>query len=705
MAARLWLLLFGLLALGRCQKIIYPDQYEIMKASNPPYAFTNDGRDLIGNKQSVQNDQQFKPQFAAAAYPSTTITTPIPALQPLPQDWSTHVNNIIARGLTKFSLDLDRAIYNVRGSSAASHRENTIFSPLSISVALSMVLLGSAGNTFSEVSRVLGLEAGVDISQHSEVVHQMFGLLLNIVNYRVEGGNGPRVSSASGIFVQDGYPIRPEFRAISQNAYKSEVINLDFRKRGAEAMNVINNWVKERTNGKISSILSQQPDPLTTVILASALYFNGEWNQHFIDSATKKKPFFIEPNESVEVDMMYNGGPFPFYEDRSIGVKMLQLPYKGMEMSMYVLLPKAEGAAALKRFSDQLTTDVIEHLINNLKNESTIIGLPRMKLSSTLTLKNALRTLGLQSLFDPSSADLSILSNGYGSQPAPAVVARPYVIPQAVRPYMNSQATQTSSVTARPYTIPQAVPQPIPQTYPQALSQNASRALPENSQTLSQVLSQALPQALPQVASQPTLNSVSNNDFLIFSRFGQDGNQDAGNGIRRSYIRIRRDTDGRDASRLAYVTKENLANEPQRREPSTKYVSLEENKYRFRDADERRRADRKKRQTARPMDESFLRFIQSRNFQTYGLDELRNNAQLTNPGLFADEVLHKVEMEVTERGTEAAAATAVLLERDGNQKRLIANRPFLFFIRHDPTGLILFWGTVNTPTPNYTAAR
>lgn len=112
------------------------------------------------------------------------------------------MNNIIAKSITKFALNLDRAIYNSKDTSVASRRENTIFSPLSIGVALSIVLLGSSGSTFDEVSRVLGLQTGVDISQHSEVVHQMFGMLLNIVNYRVEEGNGPRVSSASGIFVQ-----------------------------------------------------------------------------------------------------------------------------------------------------------------------------------------------------------------------------------------------------------------------------------------------------------------------------------------------------------------------------------------------------------------------------------------------------------------------------------------------------------------------
>lgn len=110
------------------------------------------------------------------------------------------MNDLIAKGIVKFSLDLEKAIYNTRG--ANSRRENVLFSPLSISVALSLVLLGSAGKTFEEVSRVLGLEVSVDISQHSEIVHQMFGQLLATMNHRIEGSNMPRVNSASGIFVQ-----------------------------------------------------------------------------------------------------------------------------------------------------------------------------------------------------------------------------------------------------------------------------------------------------------------------------------------------------------------------------------------------------------------------------------------------------------------------------------------------------------------------
>lgn len=40
--------------------------------------------------------------------------------------------------------------------------------------------------------------------------------------------------------------------------------------------------------GKIDGILNSEPDPTTTVILLSALYFKGEWNQHFLEGMTQR---------------------------------------------------------------------------------------------------------------------------------------------------------------------------------------------------------------------------------------------------------------------------------------------------------------------------------------------------------------------------------------------------------------------------------
>lgn len=79
---------------------------------------------------------------------------------------------------------------------------------------------------------------------------------------------------------------------------------------------------------------------------------------------------------------------------------------------------------------------------------------------------------------------------------------------------------------------------------------------------------------------------------------------------------------------------------------------------------------------------------------------LFTNPDAVNPGLYADEVVHKVYMDITESGTEAAAATGISLNRSGGRVTFRADIPFLFFIMHHETKTILFWGSVKTPTPS-----
>ena len=112
------------------------------------------------------------------------------------------------------------------------------------------------------------------------------------------------------------------------------------------------------------------------------------------------------------------------------------------------------------------------------------------------------------------------------------------------------------------------------------------------------------------------------------------------------------------------------------------------------------------------------------------LDAIRRNFMSnhikTNPGIFSSDFLHKVNMKITANGTIASSATVTLNERlddesdlsdvpDRPKRRLYGgplpwrdygameveiNQPFIFFIKHFPTNLTLFWGTVNDPTSN-----
>nr|XP_015219622.1 PREDICTED: serpin E3 isoform X2 [Lepisosteus oculatus] len=65
--------------------------------------------------------------------------------------------------------------------------------------------------------------------------------------------------------------------------------------------------------------------------------------------------------------------------------------------------------------------------------------------------------------------------------------------------------------------------------------------------------------------------------------------------------------------------------------------------------------------------------------------------------LYVSEATHEAKIEVTEVGTKAAAATAMVLLKRSRAPVFKADRPFLFFLRQSSTGSILFMGRVLNP--------
>jgi serpin B len=66
--------------------------------------------------------------------------------------------------------------------------------------------------------------------------------------------------------------------------------------------------------------------------------------------------------------------------------------------------------------------------------------------------------------------------------------------------------------------------------------------------------------------------------------------------------------------------------------------------------------------------------------------------------LFVSAVIHKSFVEVNEAGTEAAAVTVVRVKTKGMSDRFVVNHPFIFLIRDNGSGAILFIGRIVDPT-------
>jgi serpin B len=90
------------------------------------------------------------------------------------------------------------------------------------------------------------------------------------------------------------------------------------------------------------------------------------------------------------------------------------------------------------------------------------------------------------------------------------------------------------------------------------------------------------------------------------------------------------------------------------------------------------------------------------NLKSMGMpikDSFENLTDATPQKLFISKVLHQAVVDVNEEGTEAAAATVVgvTIESEPEIIDFKADRPFMFVIRDDKTGVILFMGVLKEP--------
>ena len=94
------------------------------------------------------------------------------------------------------------------------------------------------------------------------------------------------------MWVQSGLPLRAEFTArLSQAA--ATLADADFAAAPEAARAEINRVIAEQTEGKITGLLPPGAiDPLTRLVLASAMYLKAAWSKPFPENATADAPFY-----------------------------------------------------------------------------------------------------------------------------------------------------------------------------------------------------------------------------------------------------------------------------------------------------------------------------------------------------------------------------------------------------------------------------
>jgi serpin B len=274
---------------------------------------------------------------------------------------------------------------------------NLFYSPYSISLALAMTYAGARGETEQQMA------ATMHYTLPQERLHPAFNALdTTLTSYRDDDEeDGFQLRIANAIWGQEGYKFLPGFLETLAENYGAGLRTVDFVNETEAARQTINDWVSEQTEEKIQDLIPQgMLDPLVSLVLTNAIYFNGKWVLPFEKDNTHDEPFTLLDGSTVSVPMMSQIEDFKYAEGN--GYQAVELPYRDSNVSMLFILPEAgrfeeiEGA-----FSAESVTTITE----SLTSQKVHLFVPKFTFESEFDLSETLIRMGMPAAFG--NADFS----------------------------------------------------------------------------------------------------------------------------------------------------------------------------------------------------------------------------------------------------------------------------------------------------------
>lgn len=143
------------------------------------------------------------------------------------------------------------------------------------------------------------------------------------------------------LFSDENRPVEQDYQRTIIDHYNTVEIPVNFYNKTATLAKV-NNYIKEVTHGRITKLLSSSDLKEASLILASAIFFKGQWKVPFNISHTTEAMFYDDFGaEAGTVNMMFQRGAFPYTAIADLEAHILELPYgKSNRTSMIIMLPR-----------------------------------------------------------------------------------------------------------------------------------------------------------------------------------------------------------------------------------------------------------------------------------------------------------------------------------------------------------------------------
>ncbi len=230
-----------------------------------------------------------------------------------------------AHAVNCFAVDLYQHLQREQG--------NLLFSPLSISTALTMFYAGAAEETAAQMEHVLhlGTEPGI---------HESFATLLEFFDQTQGVDLGYTLELANAMWPQTGITLRDEFVETIRADYGGEATSLDYQNT-QQSIETINEWVAQKTHDQIQDLVTRL-DPNTLMAVTNSIYFKSFWASYFDPERTSDGRFRRDDGTVVTTPMMNMVADFAVAD--LDGNRVLEMPFREENASMVFIVPRSSTA-------------------------------------------------------------------------------------------------------------------------------------------------------------------------------------------------------------------------------------------------------------------------------------------------------------------------------------------------------------------------
>ena len=270
--------------------------------------------------------------------------------------------------------------------------KNSLISPLSVMLALSMTANGAKGETLAQMESLLG--GDIPMETLNEYLYSYIKTL--------PSEKTAKLNIANSIWFRDnGFKAEKSFLQKNADYYGAAAYKSVFNEK---TLRDINNWVKKNTDGMIEKIIDDL-DPDAVMYLINTVLFDAEWENIYKKDEVRDGTFTALDGTKRTASMMYSAERRYLDDGKAIGFIK---PYKN-GYSFVALLPN--GDISLSDYAASMTGKSFVDTIKNAEDVPVEAAMPKFSYDYDIEMSGALKALGMTKPFEPSKADFSALGS------------------------------------------------------------------------------------------------------------------------------------------------------------------------------------------------------------------------------------------------------------------------------------------------------